>query len=115
MLYKVRLKFLKNNIILWPKTAILLSQFCKILVLGPHFWWSGGPGPPGPLDLPLIYSKAGTKRDFRGQEFFAGRTSEPNANLEGISLKNMVDDIKQNIAMYLLCSKHKCDFLKVQT
>ena len=32
----------------WPKTAILGLQFCRILVLGPHFWWSGGPpGPPG--------------------------------------------------------------------
>ena len=38
-----------------PKTAILGPQFCRILVLGPHFWWSGGgPGPPGPpLDPPL--------------------------------------------------------------
>ena len=35
---KVRLKFLKKMIILGPKTAIL----------GPHFWWSGGPGPPAP-------------------------------------------------------------------
>ena len=24
-----------------PKTAILGPQFCRILVLGPHFWWSG--------------------------------------------------------------------------
>ena len=32
-----------------PKTAILGPQFCRILVLGPHFWWSGGgPRPPGP-------------------------------------------------------------------
>ena len=37
-----------------PKTAILGPQFCRILVLGPHFWWSGGPGPP--LDPPL-YSR----------------------------------------------------------
>ena len=41
-----------------PKTAILGPQFCRILVLGPHFWWSGGgPGPrapPPPLDPPLI-------------------------------------------------------------
>ena len=39
-----------------PKTAILGPQFCRILVLGPHFWWSGGaraPGPP-PLDPPLL-------------------------------------------------------------
>ena len=40
-----------------PKTAILGPQFCRILVLGPHFWWSGGgPGPPGPpLDPPLPF------------------------------------------------------------
>ena len=54
MLRKVRLKFLKKTIILGPKTAILGPQFCRILVLGPHFWWSGGAGPPGPpLDPPL--------------------------------------------------------------
>ena len=36
-------------IILGPKTAILGPQFCRILVLGPHIWWSGGgPGPRGP-------------------------------------------------------------------
>ena len=39
-----RLKFLKKMIILGPKTAILGPQFCRILVLGPHFWWSGGGG-----------------------------------------------------------------------
>ena len=52
---EARLKFLKKMIILGPKTAILGSQFCRILVLGPHFWWSGGgPRPPGtPLDPPL--------------------------------------------------------------
>ena len=48
---EVRLKFLKKMIILGPKTAILGPQFCRILVLGPHFWWSGGGlgpwGPPG--------------------------------------------------------------------
>ena len=43
MLSKTRLKFLKKIIILGPKTAILGPQFCRILVLGPHFWWSGGP------------------------------------------------------------------------
>ena len=38
-----------------PKTAILGPQFCRILELGPHFWWSGGgPGPGArPLDPPL--------------------------------------------------------------
>ena len=41
-----RLKFLKKMIILGPKAAILGPQFCRILVLGPHFWWSGGPAPP---------------------------------------------------------------------
>ena len=46
---EVRLKFLKKMIILGPKTAILGPQFCRILVLGPHFWWSGGGAraPPG--------------------------------------------------------------------
>ena len=51
MVSKARLKFLKKMIILGPKTAILGPQFCRILVLGPHFWWSGGPRPPG---LPWI-------------------------------------------------------------
>ena len=45
---KVRLKFLKKMIILGPKTAILGPQFCRILVLGPHFWCRGGLGPWGP-------------------------------------------------------------------
>ena len=46
---EVRLKFLKKKmIILGPKTAILEPQFCRILVLGPHFWWLGGSGPLGP-------------------------------------------------------------------
>ena len=44
---EARLKFLKKMIILGPKTAILGPQFCRILVLGPHFWWSGGPRAPG--------------------------------------------------------------------
>ena len=42
-----------------PKTAILGPQFCRILVLGPHFWWSGGaraPGaPPGSTPEQLIF------------------------------------------------------------
>ena len=45
---EARLKFLKKMIILGPKTAILGPQFCRILVLGPHSWWSGGAGPLGP-------------------------------------------------------------------
>ena len=48
MLSEARLKFLKKMIILGPKTAILGPQFCRILMLGPHFWWSEGAGPPGP-------------------------------------------------------------------
>ena len=47
VLSKARLKFLKKMIILGPKTAILGPHFCRILVLRPHFWWSGGRGPPG--------------------------------------------------------------------
>ena len=51
---EARLKFLKKMIILGPKTAILGPQFCRILVLGPHFFGGqGGLGPQGPLDLPL--------------------------------------------------------------
>ena len=46
---EARLKFLKKMIILWPKTAILGPQFCRILVLGPHFWWSGGPPGSAPV------------------------------------------------------------------
>ena len=42
MLSEVRLKFLKRMIILGPKTAILGPQFCRIFVLWPQFWWSGG-------------------------------------------------------------------------
>ena len=45
---EARLKFLKKMIILGPKTAILGPQFCRILVLGPHVWWSGGAWAPGP-------------------------------------------------------------------
>ena len=44
---------MKKLIILGPKTAILGPQICRILALGPHFWWSGGGL--GPLDLPLPY------------------------------------------------------------
>ena len=48
MLSEARQKFLKKMIILGPKTAILGPQFCRILVLGPHFWWSRGTWAPGP-------------------------------------------------------------------
>ena len=48
MLSEARLNFLKKLMILGPKTAILGPQFCRILVLGPHFWWSGAGRPPGP-------------------------------------------------------------------
>ena len=51
---EARVKFLKKMIILGPKTAILGPQFCRILVLGPHFWWSGGPGPPPDPALLMI-------------------------------------------------------------
>ena len=51
---EARLKFLKKIIILGHKTAILGPQFCRILVLGPHFWWSGAWTPRAPQDLPLI-------------------------------------------------------------
>ena len=47
---KARLKFGEKNFFQGPKIAILGPQFCIILVLGPHFWWSGGawgPSPPG--------------------------------------------------------------------
>ena len=50
---EARLKFLKKMIILGPKTAILGPQFCRILVLGPHIWWSGmARAPRPPLDPP---------------------------------------------------------------
>ena len=39
---KAKLRFLKKMIILGPETAILGPQFCRILVLGPQFWWLGG-------------------------------------------------------------------------
>ena len=44
---EARQKFLKKMIILGPKTAILGSQFCRILVLGQYFWWSGRAWAPG--------------------------------------------------------------------
>ena len=58
---KARQKFLKKMIILGPETAILGPQFCRILVLGPHFWWSGGgpgpPSPPGSIPVELSFRK----------------------------------------------------------
>ena len=53
MLSEARQTFLRKMIILGPKTAILWPQFCRILVLGPHFWWSGGSRPQAPPDPPL--------------------------------------------------------------
>ena len=53
---KARVNFLEKMIILGPKTAILEPQCCRIVVLGPHFWWSGeaqAPGPP-PRSAPAI-------------------------------------------------------------
>ena len=41
-----------------PKTAILGPQFCRILVLGPHFWWSGGGPAPPPGSAPACYDKS---------------------------------------------------------
>ena len=41
-----KLKFLKKKIILGPKTAILGPQFCRILMLGPHFLVVRGARPP---------------------------------------------------------------------
>ena len=52
MVSEAKLKCLKNMIILGPKTAILGPQFCRILVLGPHFWWSGGGPDPPPRSAP---------------------------------------------------------------
>ena len=51
---EVRLNFLKKMIILRPKTVILGPQFCRILVLGPHFWWSGGARGPPPGSAPVL-------------------------------------------------------------
>ena len=50
-----------------PKTAILGPQFCRILVLGPHFWWSGGgPGPRGPPWIrPWVFHLPWMHRDAR--------------------------------------------------
>ena len=48
MLSKSKAKHLKKKDYL---RAILGPQFCRILVLGSHFWWARGPGPqppPGP-------------------------------------------------------------------
>ena len=61
MASEARLNFLKKKkIIIGSKTAILGPQPCRILVLGPHFWWSGA-GPP-PLDPPLNNC---TKKEIR--------------------------------------------------
>ena len=45
MLSEARLKFLKKNIILWPKTAILGLQFVEFWCWGLIFGSQGGLGP----------------------------------------------------------------------
>ena len=63
-------------IILGPKTAILGPQFCRILVLGPHFWWSGGPGPP--LDPSLVVVSRDMKiYNIFEKNFMRTQTNEP--------------------------------------
>ena len=56
---EANLKFLKKMIILGPKTAILGPQFCRILVLGPHIWWSGSPpgSTPSSVNQPIFCKK----------------------------------------------------------
>ena len=56
-----------------PKTAILGPQFCRILVLGPHFWWSGGDPLDPPLDvleLKMQSSLCGKKRCETDRRFY---------------------------------------------
>ena len=70
---EAKLKFKKKMIILRPKTAILGPQFCRILVLGPHFWWSEGLGPrETPLDPPLVQSGADPGFDQGGPQIVTG-------------------------------------------
>ena len=47
-------KILKKIIILGPRSAILGPQFCRNLVLGPHYLGSGELRPLDPLDSPLL-------------------------------------------------------------
>ena len=42
---EARLKFLTKWLFQGLKLPFWGLNFCRILVLGPHFWWSGGPGP----------------------------------------------------------------------
>ena len=64
MLSKARLKFLKKMIIFGPKTAILGPKFCRILVLGPHFWWSGGAWAPQGPPLGIHTTKDGSELKY---------------------------------------------------
>ena len=64
---EARQKFLKKMIILGPKTAILGPQFCSILVLGPHFWSSGGPPGSAPDATPAL------QKERTGQPIFPPR------------------------------------------
>ena len=68
MLSEARLKFLKKMIILEPKTAILGPQFCRSLVLGPHFWWSGeAQAPRAPWIHPCCPPHQNGKVEISGQ------------------------------------------------
>ena len=72
-----------------PKTAILGPQFCRILVLGPHFWWSGGAQAPGaPWIRPCF------------QIHFCKNTSE--CTLQQESRKSYDTADKALLALYLL-------------
>ena len=89
MASEARLKFLKKMIILGPKTAILGPQFCRILVLGPHFWWSGGP--PwirpwiGSTERVKIYCQTGFKSDLIQCLLSRSRTRRPLVQWEGVT------------------------------
>ena len=100
---EVRLKFLKKMISLGPKTAIPGLQFCRILVLGPCFWWSGGPRPQGPLDLPLYilyftltyYFTLTITLSIHGNSNMEVLTS--NERMSAITIFSLYFDVDQNV------------------
>ena len=53
-----------------PKTAILGPQFCRILVLGPHFWWSGGGAraPPGSAPESIESNALKSLKEFKAKK-----------------------------------------------